>query len=245
MLFNTTFCYRSKNRKIGVSMVTISHVVQDILNKHVFLQEAVNHGIVSYNKLAADIKPEIEEELGKKVKNNAIVMALRRYSDKLEKKQKKPVFDYFRETLLKTDLCYIVVEQSSTSLDKVQSMYDQIDFKRGGMFNVIQGNYEVGVITNQRSKDKLLDILEGEKILNVVEDLVGISLTYTKDFMFSPGILYNVLRFLAWENINIVGIIMTQKELSIVVNRSDAMKCYNTLERLGKSSKSNAKQEDN
>ena len=160
-------------------MVTISHVVQNILNKHVFLQEAVNHGIVSYNKLAVDIKPEIEQELGKKVKNNAIVMALRRYSDKLEKKQKKPVFDYFRETLLKTDICYVVVEQSSTSLDKIQSMYNEIDFKRGGIFNVIQGNYELGVITNQRSKDKLISLLSDEKVLNVVDDLVGISLTYT------------------------------------------------------------------
>jgi aspartokinase len=222
-------------------MVTISHVVQDILNKHVFLQEAVNHGIVSYNKLAVDIKPEIEQELGKKIKTNAIVMALRRYSDKLEKKQKKPVFDYFRETLLKTDICYIVVEESATSLNRMQGLYNEIDFKRGGIFNIIQGNYEVGIITNQRSKEKLLSLLSEEKILNVVDNLVGISLTYTKDFMFAPGVLYNVLRFLAWENINIVGIIMTQKELSLIVSRDDAMKCYNTLERLGKSSKNSDK----
>ena len=226
-------------------MVTISHVVQDILNKHVFLQEAVNHGIVSYNKLAADIRPEIEQELGKKVKNNAVVMALRRYSDKLEKKQQKPAFDYFRETLLKTDICYIVVEESPTSLDKIQALYNEVDFKRGGILNVIQGNYEMGIITNQRSKDKLLDLLSDEKILNVIEDLVAISLTYSKDFMFVPGILYNVLRFLTWENINIVGIIMTQKELSLVVSRIDAMNCYNTLERLAKSSKNSEKNNTN
>ncbi len=226
-------------------MVTISHVVQDILNKHVFLQEAVNHGIVSYNKLAADIKPEIEQELGKKVKNNAVVMALRRYSDKLEKKQQKPAFDYFRETLLKTDICYIVVEESPTSLDKIQALYNEVDFKRGGILNVIQGNYEMGIITNQRSKDTLLDLLSDEKILNVIEDLVAISLTYSKDFMFVPGILYNVLRFLTWENINIVGIIMTQKELSLIVSRIDAMNCYNTLERLAKSSKNPEKNNTN
>jgi len=222
-------------------MVTISHVVQDILNKHVFLQEAVNHGIVSYNKLAADIKPEIEAELGKKVKNNAIVMALRRYSDKLEKKQQEPAFDYFRETLLKTDICYIVLEESPTLLQKVQTMYKEVDFKRGGIFNIIQGNYEIGIITNQRSKEKSISLFDDEKILNVIEDLVAISLTYSKDFMFAPGVLYNVLRFLAWENINIIGIIMTQKELSIIVKRLDAMKCYNTLERLGKTSKSQKK----
>jgi len=226
-------------------MVTISHVVQDILNKHVFLQEAVNHGIVSYNKLAADIRPEIEQELGKKVKNNAVVMALRRYSDKLEKKQQKPAFDYFRETLLKTDICYIVVEESPTSLDKIQALYNEVDFKRGGILNVIQGNYEMGIITNQRSKDTLLDLLSDEKILNVIEDLVAISLTYSKDFMFVPGILYNVLRFLTWENINIVGIIMTQKELSLIVSRIDAMNCYNTLERLAKSSKNPEKNNTN
>jgi len=226
-------------------MVTISHVVQDILNKHVFLQEAVNHGIVSYNKLAADIRPEIEQELGKKVKNNAVVMALRRYSDKLEKKQQKPAFDYFRETLLKTDICYIVVEESPTSLDKIQALYNEVDFKRGGILNVIQGNYEMGIITNQRSKDTLLDLLSDEKILNVIEDLVAISLTYSKDFMFVPGILYNVLRFLTWENINIVGIIMTQKELSLIVSRIDAMNCYNTLERLAKSSKNPEKNDTN
>lgn len=81
-------------------MVTISYVVQDIINKRVFLQEAISHGIVSYNKLAENIKPDIEKELSKKVKHNAIVMALRRYAGKLEEKKEKISFSYFRETLL-------------------------------------------------------------------------------------------------------------------------------------------------
>ncbi len=217
-------------------MVTVSHVVQDILNRQVFLQEAINHGIVSYNRLAENIKQEIETELGKKVKHSAIVMALRRYAEKLETKKVQPTFNYFRETILKTDICYVVVEESSTSLNKIQQLYVDIDVKRGGIFNIIQGNYEIGLITNQRYKEKLLDLLSGEKILNVLEDLVVISLTYSKDFLFTPGIMYNVLRFVAWENINVVGIILTQKELSLVVSRKDTMRCYNTLERLVKSS---------
>jgi len=218
-------------------MVTISHVVQDILNRHVFLQEAINHGIVSYNRLAENIKPDIEVELGKKVKHSAVVMALRRYAEKLEKKQVQPTYNYFRETILKTDICYVIVEDSPTLLNKIQKLYVDIDVKRGGIFNIIQGNYEIGLITNQRHKKKLLDLLSEEKILNVLEDLVVISLTYSKDFLFTPGIMYNVLRFVAWENINVVGIILTQKELSLVVSRKDTMRCYNTLEHLVKSSK--------
>lgn len=222
-------------------MVTISHVVQDILNKQVFLQEAINHGIVSYNKLAENIKPEIEKELGKKVKHNAVVMALRRYTEKLEKKQTKPSLNYFRETLLKTDVCYIIVEESFTALDKIQSLYNKIELKHGKIFNIVHGNYEVGIITNQSYKEEILKGLSEENILRIVEDLVVISLMYSRDYLFTPGVLYNVLRFLAWENINVLSITITPQELNLVVSREDAMRCYNSLEKFVKTVKTNHK----
>jgi len=215
-------------------MVTVSHIVQDIINKHVFLQEAINHGIVSYNKLAENIKPDIEKELGRKVKHNAIVMALRRYAEKLDTRKESISFNYFRETLLKTDICYIVIEEAETSLSRIQNLYSEIEFKMGGIFNVVQGNYEIGIITNLRYKDNFLELLKEEKIIKTVDDLVVISLTYSKDFSFTPGILYNVCRLLAWENINILNLLHTPKELSFVVSKKDAMRCYNTLERMVK-----------
>ena len=63
-------------------MVTISHVVKSILNRQIFLQEALNNEIVSFNKLAKYLKPTIETELGKTVKHSAIVMAIRRHAEK-------------------------------------------------------------------------------------------------------------------------------------------------------------------
>lgn len=215
-------------------MVTISHVVKDALNRQVFLQEAISRGIVSYNMLAKQLKPEIEADLGKSVKHSSVVMALRRYAEKLEKKKDRIKFNYFRETILKTDICYIIIAESATSLSKVQNLYNQIEFKLGGIYNIVHGNYEIGIITNQRYKETLLDLLKDEKVSHVVEDLVVISLTHTQNFLFTPGIIYNVLRFVAWENINILSIILTPQELSLVLSRKDAMKCYNTLERLVK-----------
>jgi hypothetical protein len=215
-------------------MVTISHVVQSILNKHVFLQEAINHGIVSFNKLAENLRPDIEKELNKKVKHNAIVMALRRYTEKLETKKDKIAFNYFRETLLRTDICYIVIEESETTVRTIQRLYDVINFKQGGIFNLAQGNYEISIITNQRYKDKFLELLKEENVLKVVDNLVVISLTYSKDFSSTPGLLYNVSRFIAWENINIYNVINTPKELAFIISKKDAMRCYNTLERMVK-----------
>jgi len=223
-----------KKLKEEVLMVTISHVVQNILNKHVFLQEAINHGIVSFNKLADHIKTDIEKELNKKVKHNAIVMALRRYEEKLETKKEKIAFNYFRETLLRTDICYIVIEESETTIRTIQRLYDEINFKHGGIFNITQGNYEISIITNQRYKDRFLELLKDENILKVVENLVVISLTYSKDFSATPGLLYNVSRFIAWENINIYNVINTPKELAFIISKKDAMRCYNTLDKMVK-----------
>lgn len=222
-------------------MVTISHVVQDILNKHVFLQEAINHNIVSYNKIANNIKSEIESELGKTVKHNAIVMAIRRYSEKFEKKKDRSSLDYFRETLLKTDVCLIIIEESPDALNKTQELYNKMVFKQGKIFNIVQGNYELGIITNQSNIDNVIEALGKENILRIVEDLVVISLMYSKDYLFTPGILYNVLRFLAWENINIFNITLTPQELSILISRDDTIQCYNTLEKLVKTTKNNVR----
>jgi len=161
-------------------------------------------------------------------------MALRRHAEKLETKKEKISLNYFREILLKTDICYIVIDESETSIRTIQRLYDEIDFKHGGIFNIMQGNYEISIITNQSYKDKFLDLLSKEIILKVVDDLVVISLTYSKDFSSTPGILYNVSRFIAWENINIYNVLHTPKELSFIISKKDAMSCYNALERMVK-----------
>lgn len=211
-------------------MITVSHVVKDILHRQVFLQEAINRGIVSYNLLAKYLKPEIEAELGREVKQSAIVMALRRNSDKIKQSFSEPSFSYSIETI-KTDICYVVLEESPYLLNKIQNLYPIIDFKKGGILNIIQGNYEVAIITNKKYREELLDLLHDEKILGNIDDLVSISLTYSKNFLFTPGILYDVSRFMAWENINVIDMILTKTELSLIINKRDLMRCYKTLGR--------------
>ena len=189
--------------------------------------------------MANYLRPDIERELDKKVKHNAIIMAIRRYAEKLETKENKIAFNYFRETLLRTDICYIVIEESETTVRTIQRLYDEINFKHGGIFNLTQGNYELSIITNQRYKNRFIELLKNENILKVVDNLVVISLTYSKDFSATPGLLYNVSRFIAWENINIYNVINTPKELAFIISKQDAMRCYNTLERMVKPLKNN------
>ena len=217
-------------------MTTISHAVKEILNRQIFLQEAINNEIVSYNKLANHLKPKIESELGTEAKHSAIVMAIRRHAEKSKDIVQTAKFSYFIETI-KTDICYVSLEESSTLLPKIQTLYSIVDFKKGGILNIIQGNFEITIITNKRYKEELLDILHDEKVLETVDEIVSISLTYSKEFLFIPGALYDVVRLIAWENINIIDIILTSTELSIIIAKKDLMRCYEILGRFAENRK--------
>jgi len=168
-------------------------------------------------------------------------MAIRRHIEKTETKQNQFSIGFFRETLLKTDICYIIVEESPTTLNKIQNLYNKMDLRHGLIFHIVHANYEIGIITNQRAKDMILDALTEEKIKRVVDDLVVISLTFSKDFLFTPGVCYYVTRFLTWENINIFSLWITSQEFNLLVSRDDMMRTYNTLDKLMKKSKSNEK----
>jgi len=215
-------------------MVTISHIVQKLINDRVFIQEPMSKGIVSYGSLAKQLKLEIEEELGKEVKTHAIVMAIRRYAESLKAEHKEIVFDYSSEIILKTDMCDIAVLRSASLLNKLKRLYDIVDFEKGDILNIIHGRHEVSVVTNERYKDKLLNILKEEKVQNLENNLVSLTLTFSKNFLHTPGVIFNVVRNIAWENINIYEIVSTNTELTFILNKKDAIKGYKVLEKLVK-----------
>lgn len=211
-------------------MVTVSHLVENIVNNRPTLYEAMSQGIISYGNLAEQIHAEIEEALGKKVKHSAIVMALRRHAEKMEKTFTPPKFDYSSEITMKTNLCDVAVQKSDSIVDKMNNLYALVSYERGDMMNIVHGNYEFTVVTNMKYLDKLKKELKGEKILNVEKDLVAISLTFNREFIHTPGVIAATVRQLKWENVNIFELISTMTELTFIISQKDSMKAYNALQ---------------
>ena len=211
-------------------MVTISHVVKKLVDERIFLQEAINQGIVSNSLLASKLKKEIEKEMGENVSNSSIIMALRRYKEKLEKTSNKTSFEYFTEIDMKTNITYIIVRSVPSIKNKLLKIYDLVNFREGDILNIIQGNYLNGIITNQRYKDKILKLFESENILYILENLVSFSLLNRETYLYNPGFFYNIFRILAWDNINLLTVLDTPRDFIILVEQKDAAKCLKSLE---------------
>ena len=215
-------------------MVTVSHIAKKIVNGQPFVEEALAEGIISIASLAEQMQPKIEKELNKKIKLPAVVMALRRYSEEISSHREKiKKFDYAGEIIIKTNICDFTVVKSPALLEKLKTIYSIVNFERGDTLNVILGNNEVSIIINEKYMEKLAKFLSGEKIFNKEQGLVALTIVFTSDdFLHTPGIIFNAVRKLAWDNINIYEIVSTMTELTFILNKKDSMKAYDVLQEM-------------
>jgi hypothetical protein len=215
-------------------MVTVSHLVKKTVNENSFLMEAMSRELISHSSLAEQLKPSIEKELVKKVKESAIVMALRRYEEELQGHDKKlKKFRFEGEIILKTNIVDFNVVKSSSLLTKIKNLYNLVDFEKGDTLNIILGNNEVAIIINEKYNKKILNFLKGEKIISKEADLVALTISFdSKSFFYTPGAVFAAVRKIAWEQINIYEIISTMTELTFILKKKDSMKAYDVLNRL-------------
>jgi aspartokinase len=214
-------------------MVTVSHLVKKYIDDNPFLEEGLSQNLISNANLAEQLKPKIEEELGKIVKESAIVMALRRYSEELvEKAKKTKKFDFSGEVVMKTNICDINLVKSPSLLTKLKSIYTLVEFEKGDVLNIILGSYEVSIVISEKYKNKLLTFLKDEKILNIESNLTSLTITYSKDFFYTPGVIFTIIKKLAWENVNIFEIVSTMTELTFILSDKDSVKAYGILKEL-------------
>jgi aspartokinase len=214
-------------------MVNISHIVKKQIESRAMLYEALANEVVSYAALAEYLKPHVESELGRKAKEPAIVMAIRRYAEQISRKEHVKIpFRFDSEIIMKTGLVDVTFARSSSLPAKLKRIFDLVDYGRGETINMIHGNYETTIILNKKYSSRLIAILEGEKLVNMERDAVSFTMTFSKDFMHTPGILSKATRKLQWEDINILESISTATELIFIVSKKDTIKTYDALQQL-------------
>ncbi len=216
-------------------MVTVAHVVEKVVKDQPHLEDAIEKDIVSYAKLAEHITPDVERELGRGVKHGAVVMALTRLSEKLKDGFVKTVdFEKFGEVEMgiRSDVMEITIVKSPKSFEAIKRLYGLVDFEGGDVLNVIQGNHEITVIASRKYAKRFEHELRGEKIIRKIGGLSSLSIKFPPALVETPGFFSLVTRQLAWHGINIIEMVSTLTELTIVISDNDITKAYGALQEL-------------
>lgn len=209
-------------------MITIPQIVEEIIQKQPFLVDMINDGLINHSSLARKLKPEIEERLFKSIQLGAIIMALKRI--KKNKISKKSVMPFKNPDLMvRSRLMEITVHSKSLERGDQLAKLHSLANEKGLFFTITQGVVETTIITGQSLKTALYKIVNKENVIASFENLSAITIKLTRETVTTSGSYFEILKYLAWEKINIIEVVSTYTEFTIIFQDKDVDRAFSVL----------------
>lgn len=213
-------------------MITIPELVKEKIEESPFLEELLEKGIINYSALARTIKPELEEKLFKSIKEGSIIMALRRMVKKYKTSPTmKKIFSKTPDMIIRSNLIEFTFTNSDSLLNKHKNLLGKIEKQRQYFFTITQGVFETGVIISQELEEKIRNIFKGEKIIDELPDLSSITIRLPKENVTTSGVYYFILKALAFKNINIIEVVSTYQEITLILETKEIDKAFSILKK--------------
>lgn len=213
-------------------MITIPEVVTEIVANEPFLEEALSRGILNTSALARSMKPAIEEKLYKSVQTGAIVMALKRMS-RLTRTKTSPKYIFLNkpDIIVRSNLVEYTISNSPTVIHTIRKLLEKNPSSSRYFLTFTQGVFETAVITSSEWKGQVEKILGSERLIGKQESLSSLTIILPESNVITPGVYYYILKALAWENINVIDVVSTKEEFTIILNETDIDRAFSTLKK--------------
>lgn len=211
-------------------MVTIARICEKMIEQKPFLQEALSNEIINYGALAETMIPDVEREFGKKIKHAAVMMALRRLQEKLQKMPiSQPKFTADCDLSVRSDLFEITIVRYPQTYKLINKFYDLAG--AADYLTVTSGTNEITIVAAKKYRNAILKLVQKEDILVEINDLAALTVKLPKNAPDMPGIFYLISRALTWENITIVEVVSTYTENTIILKNKDISRAYEILQK--------------
>lgn len=213
-------------------MITVPEAAEKIIKRSRYLSEAMSKGFINISSLARYMKPEIEEMLVKKVNESSIIMALNRLQKKLQPGFKHyNIFKVPPTIIVRSNLAGLNI----ANFQGLNKRYEKIlNFNDEKKYNIIftKGVSESTLFVSNEIYGDIKKILNEEQIISEFNKLSSITIQLPKESTNTPGVLYFLLKSLAWEGVNIIEIISTSLELTIIFEDREVNKAFSILKSL-------------
>lgn len=219
-------------------MKTISSVVENYIKNKPFLSTALSEGIINLTSLSRKIKPEIELILKKKVRSGAIVMALKRISSSLEFISTHKIIKVLKnigDITVRSNLTDYSFKVSDSLLSCQAKFLSEIDNRQLFFYTSSRGVTESNIVISNDMEEKMETYFGNEVLIKKTDNLSSISIKLPEENISIPGVYYFMFQKMSWEGINIIEVISTSNEFTIVVNDknvNDAFKIVKNLKSL-------------
>lgn len=218
-------------------MVSISHIVEDIVKHRPYLSESLAAGIINVSSLARQLQPDVEKVLKKQVNTGAIVMALNRLAPYLqvrEQVQLNKLLSNMGDIILRSNLCDYTFKNSPTLLDCHIEVLKNLVKNDEIFYTMVQGVFETNLVISDTMENLIADYFKDELCLFKQGGLSSVTLKLPKGNSMQAGFYYTIMKELSWEGINLTEVISSTNEFTVVVDNTLIDKTFVVLKNIGK-----------
>lgn len=215
-----------------MSMLTIPHAVEEVVKKKPFIESALVEGLINLSALARQLKPEVERKVGKEVNDSAIIMALNRLVPRLERiayLNTREVVHNIGDIIVRSNLEDYTFRNSATLYKCQAELLQRVHEMKDIFCTFSQGIYETALVVSSSISSLVGDIFSGEQKLSQGSNLSSITIKLPLENTNCPGVYYYIFKELAWDNINVLEVISTTNEFTLVISDSDIQQAFTIL----------------
>ena len=211
-------------------MISVSQAVEEMVKRNPFLGDALGKGMINHSSLARIIKPQIEKTLFKDVQEGSIVVALNRLSKKFKKiEATQGKLRGLGDLTVRSNLVDYTFLNSPTLGNAQNNLLEKTADKKDVFITISHGINQVTIIAGQTLETDIKEIFKGETSICTLENLSSLTIKIPIEATKIPGVLYSILKILAWEGINLIEFISTFTELTLVMESKDIDKAFSSI----------------
>jgi len=209
-------------------MQTVTDLTRDYIKSHVFLEEILAEGIANHSALARIMRPQFEEKLLKSVQIGSIVMALKRIESTLQKKgvQKELKAD---EIIVRSNLVEYTFSHTEETSAKLRLLLNSFEKNSNAFFTVTEGVFELAVIVSAKHMATVENAYKEIRQIAKRTNLSALILRLPKENVTTPGVYYSILKRLNWEGINVIDVVSTNTEFTLILNDDEVSRAFALL----------------
>lgn len=211
-------------------MITIAEALETLIKESIYLEDAITKNLINYSALARELKPEVESITKKEVKESALIMALNRRAKTYT--TQNPINNMFKtmpNMIVRSNLFELTIANSKTLVEKQRQILEQVNNHNDTFITITSGVFETTIIASSQIKSVIESSLKDEEKIALIDDLASITLQLTEEIVITPGSYSSVLKTLAWKNINVIEVVSTYHELTLILKNKDADKAFSAL----------------
>ena len=203
---------------------TTSELTVEYIKNHPNIKSCLKSGLINYSSLSRLIAKDLKIE--KKTSMEAILIAARRFQDKLSKEKvyEKKIKDLLRdsEIEIKNKIVVFIVNKtiSPDSFQKIQ---------KSGLLSVLEGSSSYTIITQEKNAAQLEKKLKNF-IIKINNDLALVNIKSGKDIENIPGVIAYLTSLFAENGVNILEFLSSWTDTLFVIDKKDVNKAIEFLE---------------